>query len=468
MKDCAKILYEQDLKEAMCGQLDILVCRMCYLDRQYYMSSGGNKTFPRTMFKDGVTSLAKLPCSHVVGVLLTIVTVSLTDDGKALLEKAFTPKDADPAVGVKRLNDMRYVFSLLLCYWSWLKQEYFWKCGDRAAQKRAEWAVRKMLSELIKLWPREAGNAWFKPKVHEATHVPPDVGRNGSPRNSYSGGLEHTHLTAKEDAQRTQMNRGVLDAQLGERTAETYMINYAHDRVCVANDPIVNTAPPPAFKLGGSKGIATFARVPGRGLVSTFCWKSAKCDHPSPKEEALFAIRDSLRHEFAMSDDHTLMMHRRLFTEYSRHGVLFRAHPMYRSKQAWYDWVMIRYEKSDLDKARNKTYKEASHDDAVYSGDTQEIAANHHYAPGKILAFVDGGDGTISAVVMCCEFKHVRSGVFSTHWKMEYRDNRRTRPCIMLVDVNAIVRHCLMLPENKEAHGYHEIWEKDRWAKEFL
>jgi hypothetical protein len=38
----------------------------------------------------------------------------------------------------------------------------------------------------------------------------------------------------------------------------------------------------------------------------------------------------------------------------------------------------------------------------------------------------------------------------------------------MLVDVNAIVRHCLMLPENKEAHGYHEIWEKDRWAKEFL
>jgi hypothetical protein len=25
-----------------------------------------------------------------------------------------------------------------------------------------------------------------------------------------------------------------------------------------------------------------------------------------------------------------------------------------------------------------------------------------------------------------------------------------------------------MLPENKDAHGYHEIWEKERWAKEFV
>jgi hypothetical protein len=37
-----------------------------------------------------------------------------------------------------------------------------------------------------------------------------------------------------------------------------------------------------------------------------------------------------------------------------------------------------------------------------------------------------------------------------------------------LIDVNAIVRHCCMLPKNKEANGYHEIWEKDRWAKEFV
>jgi hypothetical protein len=42
-----------------------------------------------------------------------------------------------------------------------------------------------------------------------------------------------------------------------------------------------------------------------------------------------------------------------------------------------------------------------------------------------------------------------------------------TRPYVLLIDVDAIVRHCLMIPENDEAHGYHEIWDKERWASEF-
>jgi hypothetical protein len=42
-----------------------------------------------------------------------------------------------------------------------------------------------------------------------------------------------------------------------------------------------------------------------------------------------------------------------------------------------------------------------------------------------------------------------------------------TKPYVLLMDVEAIFRHCLMIPENKDAgHGYHEVWEKERWAKE--
>jgi hypothetical protein len=147
MKDVTLILYKVDLKSSICGQLDILVGVLCYLDRQHFMSLGGTKTMPRILFNDGVTSLANLPSSHVVSVLLTIIAVSLTDDGKALLEKALTPQDENPAAGVHRLNDMRYVFSLLISYWSWLKQETFWKCGgDAAAENCADWAIRKMLA----------------------------------------------------------------------------------------------------------------------------------------------------------------------------------------------------------------------------------------------------------------------------------------------------------------------------------
>jgi hypothetical protein len=127
---------------------------------------------------------------------------------------------------------MRYVFSMLLAYWSWLKQETFWECGDHKAQKRAEWAIRKMLSELIQLWPREAGHGWFKPKIHEQLHVPGDISHNGSPRNTYTGPVENNHLNVKAQARRTQMNRELLDSQIGTRSAEAYIVNYGHDRVC--------------------------------------------------------------------------------------------------------------------------------------------------------------------------------------------------------------------------------------------
>jgi hypothetical protein len=43
-----------------------------------------------------------------------------------------------------------------------------------------------------------------------------------------------------------------------------------------------------------------------------------------------------------------------------------------------------------------------------------------------------------------------------------------TKVYVLLMDVEAIVRHCLMIPKNKDGHGYHEVWEKERWAKEFV
>jgi hypothetical protein len=232
-KDAAAILFDGDLKDAnWCRRLDILVRRFCSMDKQHYMTSGSNKAMPSLLFKDGVTSFTKLPSAHVIGILLAVVVLSLTDDGKALLkEKAFTHGDQGRA-GTKRLNNMWYVFSMLLAYWSWLKMEIFWECGDRKAHKKAEWAICKMLSELMKLWPREAGHGWFKPKIHEQLHVPGDIARNGSPQNTYTGPVENNHLDVKARATRTQMNRTLLDAQISSRSAEAYIVNYAHDRIC--------------------------------------------------------------------------------------------------------------------------------------------------------------------------------------------------------------------------------------------
>jgi hypothetical protein len=228
----AEILFKQDLKDAGCGRLDVLVQRFGSMDKQHYMTSGSNKAMPRILFKDRVTSLEKLPSSHVVGILLTIVIVSLTDEGKSLFEEVFRPVGSKTG-GTERLNKMRYVFSMMLAYWSWLKQDYYWECGDRVEQKRAETAIWTMLEELIKFWPRGEGNGWLKPKIHEQLH---DISRNGSPRNTYTGPVENNHLDVKDQATRTQMNRSLLDEQIGNRSAEAYIINYAYERICNRGD----------------------------------------------------------------------------------------------------------------------------------------------------------------------------------------------------------------------------------------
>jgi hypothetical protein len=191
------------------------------------------------------------------------------------------------------------------------------------------------------------------------------------------------------------MNRDVLDGHLGNRSAESHIINYAYDRVCLAHAPVRDVPVPAASLIGGSNGTVTFTRVPNRRIITSFRWRAVTCTWPTPPELALHAIRDILRHEFVASDDPQLELTRTMHTEYSRHGVISRAHPMYRSKQTWHDWVMIRYAKSAAEKARNKSYQERSHADEVFYGDSPDVAKDHHYAPGKILAFVEGGNDTI-------------------------------------------------------------------------
>jgi hypothetical protein len=117
----------------------------------------------------------------------------------------------------------------------------------------------------------------------------------------------------------------------------------------------------------------------------------------------------------------------------------------------WYDWAMFRYEKSERDAACRKSYMETTHGDEVFHGNPPTIAHNRHYAPGKILCFVQAPGKTLKAVVLCCAFKHVRSGVFATQWKVEYLDARKTRPYALLMDVAGC--NCSTLLDNPRERG---------------
>ena len=97
------------------------------------MSSGSDKSFPRLLWKEGVTNLSELTASAKVGIMFTIVVISLTDDGIHFFEQAFKSNT--------QLNNMHYVFQLLLCYWMWLKKDHYWKHGNKAAREAARQAI---------------------------------------------------------------------------------------------------------------------------------------------------------------------------------------------------------------------------------------------------------------------------------------------------------------------------------------
>ena len=94
---------------------------------------------PRLLFKDGATRLTQISHTHIVGMMLTILIISLTDEGKLILLHSF--KSNGHSNPNRRLNHMQNVFSMLLAYWSWLKKPTYWKRGDILSQKKAENAI---------------------------------------------------------------------------------------------------------------------------------------------------------------------------------------------------------------------------------------------------------------------------------------------------------------------------------------
>ena len=156
-----------------------------------------------------------------------------------------------------------------------------------------------------------------------------------------------------------------------------------------------------------------------------------------------------------------------LYTEYRRKEILFRGHPCYFKKKSWYDWVMIRYEKEN----ERVNYSQTPHgDENVNYGDddNKENIKKYDYAPGKILGFLKEDENNIEAIVMSCGFQHEKSSVFSNKWKLAYKDEENQIPEVLLVDVDSIVRKCLMIPTNEEMTVFQEIYDLPRWADNFL
>ena len=463
--DCLKVLFLKIKSSNELANLDRLAQCLTRLPRQRFASSGSDKSMPRMLWKDGITTLTDLTASCKVGIMFTVVIISLREDGQLFFERVFGHANI--------VRDMRECFQMLLCYWMWLKKREYWRRHDRATMIAATIAIRQMLSKIITLWPRSTGQGWNLAKFHEQLHVPDDIMQNGAPKGSHSGPVEHNHIEmVKRPSKRTQKRRSSLDLQLAQRTYESFLINAAFDRMksIEAHKPILICDRDVDFgiPMHASKGTLKI-KVQDDKKQAYYEDGSMKLDI-----DAIQYLVDRYTKSFLETEDQepgkVYKMRVTYYSEIRTPNGIFRAHFNYRQQYQWYDWVMIRWEQAPR---QRRSHQQTTIDDDCHVNhmDAGVDQNKFSYAPGQILCFLSPEPGVYEAVVKCCEFKHSKSSIFTTKWKQAYVYSTRTqkRPYICHVDIESFVRPILMIPrEDDEGIVYDEVWDPLLWADEFF
>jgi hypothetical protein len=475
---CLDLLFNHMLKPKQRIELDMLAKAMGFCDRQFYLSSGAQKGMPALLWKNGISSITMTTAANKVGLMLTVVVISLTEEGKAFFERA---------LGATKLLKMRQCFQMLLSYWMWLKKDSYWTKGDEHTKNEYLESIRTLLKDLKELWPRKIKNGWDTAKFHEQLHVPDDIERNGAPSNTHSGPTEHNHIEfVKNPAKRTQRKLSNLDKQISERYAESQIIKMAH----AAINGKLNEKPKPTneenytaetkVRTSGKAGVINLYRRRDDQSIMYFVEHSLGNTEQPPNaifDKVSQNLDDMARLNWQYFDIDRDWVTIKYYTEYNRDNTIFRSHPEYRSQSAWHDWVIVRWSEKHPTREQPKLLTEEKCTvDALKYGDNV-IGNRYCYTPCKIKGMffhVEGTPGVpeeFFSVVWPTTYDFKKSSVFSTKWTMDYGDTQKTRPMYSLINCNSIVRHSLMFPEHLSneslSTNYHEIWPRELWGNEF-
>ena len=137
------------------------------------------------------------------------------------------------------------------------------------------------------------------------------------------------------------------------------------------------------------------------------------------------------------------------YTEYSRDGIQFRAHPNYQNEGPWFDWAFIKYKKTD--------YKDMNKHERKLKGKV------YSKVPAKIYAFTEIEDEKY-VVVHPCLFNGHQESVLTHKWMLHY-SKKRNRVYDM-VSVDSICSGCFIICD-ESVHKVFEVYNREEWAEKF-
>ena len=438
--------------------------------------------FPSAIFAHGVTNLTMVTAEEHPGIVFTILLLSLSEKGRNLLTDAAVTLRLQPEQEAgkppRRLSKRRrkeiyaeFIKTLeyTLCFQAWYEHGTMWCRDDHEAKRLADCRIRTLMKMIIKVVPREDGNGWDIPKMHEMMHVTRDVNHYGR-MSGYSSSKGEQLLKPKaKKLGKTVQKRGettftqqsiererdaIILARINRKTGRQPVISMDNrnsdeidlpisPRHTTGNDRFAQKRPFVKMEfLFGDR----FAKRMGRAKGTTIDIKKRKnfavnTVYGTTKQKGELKL-PSLVHHFiteVFAGIHESESETNGFTtdgfppdtiymyqEAVINKLTFRASPNFRSGGSWYDWAMVRYKIDD---------------------DEQE-----GLYPAKILAFVstlpNGGDivtaedeqedthtDNVWAVIHTCQVSnHNNDSLLSERWVMEteQRSLRFLKPGVQL------------------------------------
>ena len=338
-------------------------------------------------------------------------------------------------------KDFIQLVEMLLSFHAWYEKGAPFQWTEQSQQHLTA-SIRSMMAAILSIVPRKKGFGWKVQKFHEMLHIPVNVSRFGSPQNfDASNGERSLKHWAKHPAKTSHKG--------GARNFTIQVANRVYERNCmekckkamqfdqsihgirhmdhkIMNDTIIpeteenhdndpsqedNDQQVHSELVGKPKFSITFHSTGSRAY--TYRWLGKQQQH------SLVTLHPSIKSWLVKDHRKRKFLHVEGYTEYRRDGLLFRAHPNYRSEGAWYDWCMVQFNVGE------------SHDDSSTTASSDGYWGQGS-VPAKILCFLvdptdSDGDGDSNknrnemVLCHCCEFStHEKDSTLCEVWELEY------------------------------------------------
>jgi hypothetical protein len=333
-----------------------------------------DRNMPRLKFANGIQSFANLQAHETTGVLLLLVISLHCQIGWDANSTSPVTKNSfarSHHCNVRLVKDYRDLFETLLCMEQWIKLPSVRKAdvtptvGSINVDSCAKSALRIAVQKFVDTLNRSDGCGMKLIKVHSVLHVPNDVAMFGSGKNWDSGPSESNHKeNVKRKAALTNLCKDTLEDQVASRFEESLVLEHAKGIIMgnksenIDNNSLVSCREESTgsrMKITiSSTGVATHynsAMAEWNGKKNSKY--GPQCTFPLPPQEALHYVLRLLkkahrkgREEEPPSTTSPVYVH--CFTDLKilnndNEAQIYRAHPSYRGRLPWNDWVYVQY-----------------------------------------------------------------------------------------------------------------------------